>query len=72
LFLKDLNCVRLITPIIVIGAGQTKMSLGRTFRLREQMSLQIRVEFFNIINRTEINNPTGYINLSSSTVRYRT
>jgi hypothetical protein len=72
LFLKDLNCVRLITTIIVIGAGQTKMSLGRTFRLREQMSLQIRVEFFNIINRTEINNPTGYINLSSSTVRYRT
>jgi hypothetical protein len=72
LFLKDLNCVRPITTIIVIGAGQTKMSLGRTFRLREQMSLQIRVEFFNIINRTEINNPTGYINLSSSTVRYRT
>jgi hypothetical protein len=70
--LKDLNCVRLITTIIVIGAGQTQMSLGRTFRLREQMSLQIRVEFFNIINRTEINNPTGYINLSSSTVRYRT
>jgi hypothetical protein len=72
LFLKDLNCLRPITTIIVISAGQTKMSLGRTFRLREQMSLQIRVEFFNIINRTEINNPTGYINLSSSTVRYRT
>jgi hypothetical protein len=40
LFLKDLNCLRPITTIIVISAGQTKMSLGRTFRLREQMSLQ--------------------------------
>jgi hypothetical protein len=35
-----------------------EMSLGRTFRIREGMSLQIRGEFFNILNRTEMNNPT--------------
>ena len=28
-------------------------SLGRTFRLRERISFQIRAEFFNILNRTE-------------------
>ena len=35
-----------------------EMSLGRSFRIREGMSLQIRGEFFNILNRTEMNNPT--------------
>jgi hypothetical protein len=32
-------------------------SLGRSFRIREGMSLQLRAEFFNVFNRTEINNP---------------
>jgi hypothetical protein len=36
-----------------------EMSLGRTFRLHEKMNLQIRGEFFNIFNRTEMNNPTA-------------
>jgi hypothetical protein len=36
-----------------------EMSFGRTFRMRERMSLQIRAEFFNVFNRTEMNNPSG-------------
>jgi hypothetical protein len=35
-----------------------EMSLGRTFRLREKMSLSLRMEFFNVFNRSEMNNPT--------------
>ena len=35
-----------------------QMSLGRTFRIREKMSLQIRAEFFNIFNRVYIANPS--------------
>src|SRR5262249_676459 len=29
-----------------------EISLGRLFRIRERMSLQIRAEFFNVFNRT--------------------
>jgi hypothetical protein len=35
------------------------MNIGRTFRVREKMSLEIRAEFFNIFNRVELNNPTN-------------
>jgi hypothetical protein len=35
------------------------LSLGRAFRFREAMSLEIRMEFFNVFNRTEMNNPDG-------------
>jgi hypothetical protein len=34
------------------------MNLGRTFRIKEKMSLQIRAEFFNIFNRTYLANPS--------------
>lgn len=34
------------------------INIGRTFRLREKMSLQVRVEFFNVFNRLELNNPS--------------
>ena len=36
-----------------------EMSFGRTIRLREKMDLQIRAEFFNIFNRTEMNSPSS-------------
>jgi hypothetical protein len=34
------------------------ISIGRVFRIKERASLQIRAEFTNIFNRTEMNNPT--------------
>jgi hypothetical protein len=36
---------------------QENANLGRTFRFKERMSLQIRGEFVNIFNRTQIGNP---------------
>ena len=33
-------------------------AVGRQFRIREQMNLNIRAEFTNIFNRTYLNNPT--------------
>ncbi|HEY6346788.1 MAG TPA: TonB-dependent receptor [Bryobacteraceae bacterium] len=35
------------------------MSLGRNFRIKERTNLQVRAEFTNIFNRTEMNNPTS-------------
>jgi len=43
------------------------MSIGRLFQIREHMSLQIRAEFFNIFNRTELNNPTATNSLLAQT-----
>jgi hypothetical protein len=34
-----------------------EFSFGRLFRIRESMSIQIRAEFFNVFNRTYLNNP---------------
>jgi len=34
------------------------LSVGRVFRIKERANLQIRAEFTNIFNRTEVNNPT--------------
>ncbi|MES1258817.1 MAG: hypothetical protein ABUS51_10315, partial [Acidobacteriota bacterium] len=34
-----------------------QMNLGRTFRLGEKSSLEVRAEFFNIFNRTYLSNP---------------
>jgi hypothetical protein len=42
-------------------------SFGRTFRVRESMSLQIRGEFFNVFNRTQINNPDSTNALATPT-----
>ncbi|MBV9507159.1 MAG: TonB-dependent receptor [Acidobacteriia bacterium] len=35
------------------------MNFGRTFRLRERMTLNLRVEFNNVFNRTYLNNPSA-------------
>jgi hypothetical protein len=35
------------------------LALGRLFRIRESMSLNLRVEFQNVFNRTEVNNPSA-------------
>jgi len=43
------------------------MSLARTFRIRETMNLQIRAEFTNIFNRTEMNNPVSTNALATQT-----
>ena len=34
-------------------------NLGRTFRIRERANLNIRAEFTNVFNRTEVNSPTS-------------
>jgi hypothetical protein len=34
-----------------------QLSLGKIFRIRERMSLQVRAEFFNVFNRTYLANP---------------
>jgi hypothetical protein len=35
------------------------LSLSRNFKIREGMNLNLRGEFFNVFNRTEVNNPTS-------------
>ena len=35
------------------------VNFGRTFRIRERTTLNVRAEFTNIFNRTEVNNPTS-------------
>ena len=64
-----------------------ELSLARTFKFTESRSLSIRAEFFNVFNRTEVNNPTsssiaatqvtgvsgfGYINVGSTAGAPRT
>ena len=43
------------------------MTFGRVFQIREGMSFQIRAEFYNVFNRTEMNNPTA-TNAAATTV----
>ena len=35
------------------------MSLGRIFRIKERATVNLRMEFTNVFNRTEMNNPTA-------------
>jgi hypothetical protein len=41
------------------------ISLGRLFRIKERASIQIRAEFTNMFNRTELNYPTATNALAS-------
>jgi hypothetical protein len=43
------------------------IALGRMFRIREGMTFQIRAEFSNAFNRTEMNNPTSSNVLATQT-----
>jgi hypothetical protein len=43
-------------------------AVGRQFRIRERMNLNIRAEFTNILNRTYLNNPAvGGVGVSPQT-----
>jgi hypothetical protein len=42
--------------------------IGRIFRIRERMTLQIRAEFYNVFNRTEMANPVVTNALATQTV----
>jgi hypothetical protein len=43
-------------------------AFGRVFRIREGMSLNVRAEFQNIFNRTEVNTPSSTNPLQTQTV----
>jgi hypothetical protein len=43
------------------------MSFGRIFRIRESMALTIRMNFQNILNRTQLTNPTANNPLAATT-----
>lgn len=45
---------------------QENMNFGRTFRIKEKYDLQIRAEFVNIFNRTQIGNPSTASNPASA------
>jgi hypothetical protein len=43
------------------------MSLARVFHIKERATVQIRAEFTNIFNRTEVNKPTSTNALATQT-----
>jgi hypothetical protein len=45
-----------------------QMSFGRTFQIREHMTVQFRAEFYNVFNRTEMGNPTSANAAATQTV----
>jgi hypothetical protein len=50
-------------PSLISGPGrwQADISLGKTFRLRESMNLQVRADAFNAFNRVNYANPVTSI-----------
>jgi hypothetical protein len=46
------------------GATQIDLTLRRQFRLTERISLQARVDFFNIFNHPNFGNPENYLDSS--------
>ncbi len=43
------------------GTGDADFSLAKKFALTERVNLQFRSEFFNILNRTNFNNPNPVV-----------
>jgi len=41
-------------------------NIGRNFRIKERMNLQVRMEFVNIFNRTEMTLPQGFVSATSN------
>lgn len=41
------------------GFAETDLSLAKTFRLREAVSAQVRIDAFNAFNRVNLNNPVS-------------
>jgi Carboxypeptidase regulatory-like domain len=48
------------------------MNFGRTFQLREKMSLSVRAEFFNVFNRVNLGTPTSSNPLATTSVNNAT
>ena len=48
------------------------MNLGRTFRFRERVSLNVRAEFFNVFNRVALGNPSSGNPLQATTINNAT
>ena len=48
------------------------MNFGRTFQIREKMSLNLRAEFFNVFNRVTLGNPSSSNPLATTTVNSAT
>jgi hypothetical protein len=46
---------------------QEQFGFGRIFRIRERGTMQIRAEFYNVFNRTEMNAPTSSNSLATQT-----
>jgi hypothetical protein len=47
---------------------QEQFGFGRIFRIRERVTMQLRAEFYNVFNRTEMNAPTSSNSLATQTV----
>ncbi len=48
------------------------MNFGRTFKIRESMSLNVRAEFFNVFNRVALGTPTSSNPLATTSVNNAT
>jgi hypothetical protein len=47
---------------------QEQFGVGRIFVLRERLTMQLRAEFYNVFNRTEMGTPTSSNSLATQTV----
>lgn len=53
---------------VLRGPGQTNVDLSiiKRFRIREQTSLELRAEFFNLLNHVNLDNPISNLNVIAS------
>ena len=48
------------------------MNFGRTFQIRERLSLNVRAEFFNVFNRVTLGNPSSSNPLATTSINNAT